>query len=45
MKLSAFEAMAAALATLGYRPTVPVTAEQFADAAQRERWIRECKEN
>lgn len=30
-----------ALADLGYRPTVPVTADQFADEAQRERWIRE----
>ena len=30
-----------ALASAGYRPTVPVTAEQFADAAQRETWIRE----
>ena len=31
----------AALATLGYRPRVPVTAEGFADAAQRARWIAE----
>ena len=30
-----------AMKHLGYRPMVPVTAEQFADAAQRERWIRE----
>jgi len=30
-----------ALGGLGYRPRVPVTAEQFADAANRERWIRE----
>jgi hypothetical protein len=30
-----------ALASLGYRPTVPVKAEQFADAALRARWIRE----
>jgi hypothetical protein len=29
----------AALATLGYRPVVPVTAEQFADAKLRETWI------
>jgi hypothetical protein len=29
----------AALATLGYRPRVPVTAEGFADSAQRARWI------
>lgn len=31
----------AAFRTLGYRPTVPVTAEQFADAALRESWIRD----
>lgn len=31
----------AALATLGYRPVVPVTAEQFADAKQRDAWISE----
>lgn len=31
----------AALATIGYRPLVPVTARQFADRAQRERWISE----
>ena len=30
-----------ALEDLGYRPTVPVTAEQFADQLQRERWINE----
>jgi hypothetical protein len=30
-----------ALAGLGYRPTVPVTAEQFVDEALRARWIRE----
>lgn len=30
-----------ALAGLGYRPTVPVTAEQFSDETQRMRWIRE----
>lgn len=30
-----------ALGALGYRPTVPVTAGQFADAAQRRRWIEE----
>jgi len=35
--LPAFEA----LARLGYLPLVPVTAEQFADAAQREAWIRD----
>lgn len=31
----------AALATIGYRPLVPITAEQFADRALRERWIAE----
>mgnify|MGYP001259383784 CR=1 FL=1 len=30
-----------ALGTLGYRPTVPITARQFADATLRESWIRE----
>lgn len=30
-----------ALAGLGYRPIVPVTAELFADKSQREQWIRE----
>jgi len=30
-----------ALAALGYRPRVPVTAEGFADAQQRARWITE----
>jgi hypothetical protein len=30
-----------ALRRLGYRPMVPITAEQFADAALRESWIRE----
>lgn len=35
--LSAF----AALEWLGYRPLVPVTGAQFADAEQRGRWIRE----
>lgn len=29
------------LATLGYRPIVPITAEQFADGELRARWIRE----
>jgi predicted nucleotidyltransferase len=28
------------LATLGYKPMVPITAEQFADAEQRRDWIR-----
>jgi len=31
----------AALARLGYRPKQPVTAAQFADAGQRESWIRD----
>jgi hypothetical protein len=31
----------AALAGIGYRPTVPIVAAQFADAVQRERWIAE----
>ena len=26
---------------LGYRPLVPITSKQFADAGNRERWIRE----
>ena len=30
-----------ALASLGYRPIVPVTAAQFADPAQRDSWARE----
>ncbi|MEX0692642.1 MAG: hypothetical protein WD043_12450 [Gemmatimonadales bacterium] len=30
-----------ALASLGYRPRVAVTAEGFADAAQRQRWIED----
>jgi len=30
-----------ALGELGYRPSVPVTAEEFANAAQRRRWIDE----
>jgi hypothetical protein len=30
-----------ALGRVGYRPAVPITAEGFADAGQRERWIRE----
>lgn len=30
-----------ALATLGFRPRVPVTAEGFADAEQRGRWIKD----
>ncbi len=31
----------AALATLGYRPNVPITAKQFADAALRESWVKD----
>lgn len=31
----------AALATLGYRPIIPVPAAQFADPAMRRRWIDE----
>jgi hypothetical protein len=31
----------AALAAIGYRPVVPVTAEQFADAKLRDTWISE----
>lgn len=31
----------AALASLGYRPRVPVTVDEFADAQQRSTWIRE----
>lgn len=30
-----------ALAGLGYRPAVPVTAQQFADTNQRAQWIRD----
>ncbi len=30
-----------ALESLGYRPTVPVTPEQFANPALRDQWIRE----
>ncbi len=31
----------AALETLGYKPLAPVTAEQFADRATREGWVRD----
>jgi hypothetical protein len=31
----------AALRTLGYKPLVPITAEQFSDATLRESWIRD----
>jgi hypothetical protein len=37
----AIRAAFGALALLGYRPVVPITAESFADAAQRARWIAE----
>jgi hypothetical protein len=30
-----------ALGSLGYKPNVPVTALQFADATQRQRWIKD----
>lgn len=30
-----------ALASLGYRPRVPITADEFADADMRQTWIRE----
>lgn len=30
-----------ALQALGYRPIIPVSADQLADAEQRDRWIRE----
>jgi hypothetical protein len=32
---------AAVFAALGYRPTVPVTLEAFADAQERGRWVRD----
>jgi hypothetical protein len=38
---SAVRAAFAALASLGYAPRVPVTAEGFADPAQRARWMSE----
>ncbi len=43
IKLTPQHARAAfeALASLGYRPRVPVTAEQFADPAERLRWVEE----
>jgi hypothetical protein len=30
-----------ALSSLGYKPSVPITATQFADMKQRESWIRD----
>jgi hypothetical protein len=38
---AAVKAAFAALVTTGYRPVVPVTAEQFADAKLRDTWISE----
>lgn len=38
---AAVRAAFAALASLGYAPRVPVTAEGFADPAQRARWMSE----
>lgn len=38
---NAIRAAFQALATLGYRPRIPVTADGFADAQQRARWISE----
>jgi hypothetical protein len=35
------EATFRALATLGYRPLMPISAEQFADQRLRESWIRD----
>ncbi len=32
-----------ALGPLGYKPLIPVTAEQFADTATRESWVRDKK--
>ena len=37
----AIDAAFAALASLGYRPIVPITAVQFADVRLRESWIRD----
>lgn len=31
----------AALGSLGYRPVVPISAQQFADGEQRDHWIRD----
>ncbi|MEW5863580.1 MAG: hypothetical protein AB1773_08320 [Pseudomonadota bacterium] len=31
----------AALARIGYRPSVPISADQFASEAQRRRWVKE----
>lgn len=41
LRPDAVRAAFGALATLGYMPRVPVTAEQFADEEQRKRWIAE----
>ncbi|HEX4944431.1 MAG TPA: hypothetical protein VFV55_08755 [Usitatibacteraceae bacterium] len=41
MNVATLEAIARALDRPGFRPTVPITAEQFADGAQRERFRTE----
>lgn len=41
LRPDAVRAAFSALATLGYTPRVPVTAEQFSDGEQRKRWIAE----
>jgi hypothetical protein len=41
LKASNIRPAFAALASLDYRPIVPVSAEQFADEGRRARWIRE----
>lgn len=41
LEKSVIERAFAALAGIGYKPSVPITAEQFSDASLRERWKRE----
>lgn len=41
MRLFSFEAIAEALGTLGYRPAIPVSIDQFVNASQRESWVRD----
>jgi hypothetical protein len=41
MRADTIKAAFKSLASIGYLPRVPITAEQFADAAQRTRWIAE----
>lgn len=41
LEKSVIERAFAALAEIGYEPSVPITAEQFADASLRERWRKE----